>query len=152
MLHQMINSIQHPFSAIVIGPPKSGKTHLIRYLIQEMVMRKDRSFDYIIVFSRTAGVNNSFGYLPYRYVHSTYQPEMLQAVIDTQESRIGQGQPSQCLLILDDVVGMVSWQNQVIDQLWSTYRHWDMSIIISTQYVYKIPPLIRESVDRAFIF
>ena len=55
-------------------------------------------------------------------------------------------------LILDDMLPAGALQSQTFVNLFTQYRHFNISVIVATQYVFKVPPTIRECCTMCVIF
>jgi hypothetical protein len=142
--------ISVPSITILSASPKCGKSHLIKYLIKDLCIRG--AFDYGVVICPTALNNNEYDFIPRGYLHTQYSEEIITALMDYQSRAIAQGTPKRAFLILDDCLGSVNFRKTVITKLVTTYRHHNITILMSTQYINKIPPEIRECATYAIVF
>ena len=141
-----------PFQIILYGAKHSGKSVLLKYLTWHY---RDY-FAYIVVFCGTSDVNESYSYLPSKYVYSEYKPDVLRNIIEKQSKFKKQGKNVHALIIWDDCLGQgFDWRKEKdseLVKLASSNRHYNISIAISTQSPKMIPPVFRANVDFAFIF
>lgn len=143
----MLN-ITIPSLCIICGKPASGKSYVIRYLMS--CYRK--KFDYGIIFSNTAAFNNGFDYVPQQYVHSAYSERPIKNLMELQKGLIQKGVRKRAFIIFDDCLSG-EFNSDVMNSLVSQFRHYLITVIISTQYCYKaLTPLIRECCTYACIF
>jgi len=56
------------------------------------------------------------------------------------------------LLVFDNFIGLVNWKAPIVDEVFSTHRHNNVSILVATQYPNKLPTLIRKVSWQACIF
>jgi ABC-type dipeptide/oligopeptide/nickel transport system ATPase component len=137
----------------IIGTCGSGKSFLLRNLIYQF-SKKDM-FKFGIVFTGTS-FNTDYQFMPDGAVHSDYSEAKLEKYISRLRSwlEVNQGQklpPN--FLILDDLLGRIKINSNIFNNLISTFRHFNMTIFITSQYFVKnISTLLRELTDVAFIF
>ncbi len=139
-----------PGFSILVGKPASGKTYLLNYLL--MLDHPDYNkdpFRYGVVFTTTKFNRHYESLLPAEYVHSKYQPEVLQNLLDIQASTEGK---HRAFVIFDDCLDQKGFASQLFTNLSTCYRHYKLDIFILTQYVYKIPPVVRECSTRVAVF
>ena len=58
---------------------------------------------------------------------------------------------------MDDIIGSntIDWEKRKqneLSRLWAANRHWNLSIIVVTQSLKRVPRLLRDNVDYACIF
>src|SRR5579884_407207 len=135
-----------PSVHLMVAAPGSGKSHLIKYLIYTLA--HSRQVDYFVVFCGTT-FNEGYDFLPKNYVYSSYDEETLAYYLQQQinnRKTIG--------IVFDDCVGFEqSLRNSpVLNKLITEHRHYRALVFIATQYLYKLPPVIRESCAYYWIF
>ena len=136
--------IYFPSINLLIGTPGSGKSYMIKSLIFQTSLKKQ--FDYIVVFCNTSF--DGYKFLPQEYVHNVYDENIMNNIIKIQIKN-----PSaKCLIILDDVVGSINFNTNLWRKIVSQFRHYNMSLFFSVQYIKSIPPLVRECANFCFIF
>ena len=133
-----------PGLAIIAGTCSSGKSHLIEFIAKSMFLNK--KIDYIIVITMTP---NDYEWLDERFVHKQYSNDLLARILKKQRET-----DYKLLLIFDDMIGALDFNSKLITILTTEYRHFGggISIIFATQYIYKIPPTIRETANRCILF
>lgn len=137
--------ITHGF-VIMSGKPKSGKTHLLKYIVYQ----HRYTFDRIImatpsIFSDPEDV----AFLDSRGI--TF-PCGIDEIIDIYNEQMMNSDKS-LLLILEDMLDQIDMRNKVWGRLISTHRHINCSLIITTQYMKKsCSPVMRNMITEAFIF
>lgn len=128
---------------LLVAPPGSGKTSLIKFEIFKGAQKK--SYNLIVIFTSTPSdyddVINS------DYIYTRFSEDALARIMRYQRDN-----PScKTLLIFDDMVGAMNFNSDLINQLVTQYRHYNLGVVIATQYCKKIPPTTRESCTKAFI-
>lgn len=141
MIHFDIPSVH-----LMVAAPKSGKSHLIKYLVYRLA--KSRRIDYCVVFCGTT-FNNNYNYLPKNYVFSNYNEDVLSQIMQQQ-----QNSNKIVCLIFDDCVSFEQMfrHSQLFNKLITEHRHYKALIFIATQYINKVSPTIRECCGYYWIF
>ena len=138
--------IKYPSITIINGNPGSGKSHLTKYLLYSAFCKQ--SVDYPVIFTNTHG---DYEYIDPKYVNY-YSEDRLRQVLATHVSDY---KAKHLLLVFDDVLDSVNWNSRLLLGLITRYRHFfdsRISLIISTQYINKIPPFIRECGSYVVLF
>jgi len=131
-----------PNITLINAPPQSGKTYLIKYILTDLF--KTKKVKYGIVFT-TTNFTDSYDFIPENYVHSLYNEDIIKNLMEIQVNQIKENKKADpCFLVFDDMIGSIKFNSNIIKKLFSTFRHYNILIIISTQYLFSIPPLIRE--------
>jgi regulator of replication initiation timing len=144
---------------IAVGSPKSGKTHLCRYIYEKY---KEKFF-YTIAFTPTV---EDYEYLKEepektriiditpdnasRKLENTKLNKTLSNLIELAKQK--QASKKIICLIIDDGIGCINWSNAIFFQLYTRFRHLNFFILITTQYLYSIPPVLRTCVFGGFLF
>lgn len=139
-------NIEIPSLIICAGKPKSGKSHLIKYIIYKY----RHKFQYGIVMCKTS-FNDGYDYIPEDFVHSKYDENKIKNLMKLQSKLIENGIINDCFLILDDCL-TCDYNKELFTDLITQYRHYHITVIISTQYIYKVNPTIRECANYAMLF
>ena len=142
-------NITIPGFVILCGTQGQGKSHVIRYL---MYLNRKR-FDWGICFCNTdfSGLSG-FDYIDSRFVHPKYNEKALINLKNIQKKSIESGNPSSAFVIFDDCLFGDQWKSQEFQSLMTQLRHYRVTVIISTQYPQKIPPMFREQAFQAIMF
>jgi hypothetical protein len=140
-------NLKPPFVASIFGSPSSGKSHLIKYFTASLYKRK--LIDYVVVMTGTPFTDFYTDFVDSQYV-LTYSDANLGKILAKAQQLVPQKKT--WLLILDDLLGSANWNKPIMSKLFSCHRHFGISILLTSQYVAKIPPLIRECSWYAFIF
>ena len=113
------------------------------------------TFAKITVFCPSA-LSGFYNFLPKKYVHPDYSPEVMNAIIAEQETYKKANKTVHQLVVFDDCIGSESmaWEKRTteLSRMWISQRHWNISIICVTQSLKKIPRVLRDNVDFACIF
>ena len=130
--------IQIPSLIIIAGKPKSGKSYLIKYLMYQM----RKKFDYGIVFTRTQ-FTHDMNYISPEYVHNNYYEDKLKNLMKIQSEVVRMGLNKQAFVLFDDCLS-TEFSSQLFIDLITQHRHFKITPILSTQYLFKLNPTIRE--------
>lgn len=143
--------VKFPTILLVVGFCESGKSYAIQYTV-----RTTPIFDFVVVISSTAKMNDDYGFLKelglkHRVYDSRELTNILDYVMKIQEKNIKEGNKVNVLIILDDVMGALQ-NSKVFARLASCYRHFLISLIISTQYCNSQTTYIRELASYIYVF
>jgi hypothetical protein len=139
-------NITLPSIIIVAGKPGSGKSHLIKYWFYT----NRNNFDYGIVLTKTS-FDNGYNFIPKEFVHPDYDENKISSLMKLQANLIKEGIYKKAFLVLDDCLTK-DFNYQVFQDLVTQSRHYNITLVISTQYIYKVNPTIRECANYAIIF
>ena len=141
--------IVRPAFTILLGKPASGKSHLLKYLLLlDHLDDNDDPIQYAIVFTNTKFNHQWTELFPQEYVHPHYDPAVLQALMDIR----AENSHNRVAVIFDDCLDQKAFASQLFLNLSTQYRHFNINLFISTQYLYRIPPVVRECASRVAIF
>lgn len=126
-----------PFLWILCAKPKQGKSVAIRECIYELARNDVINNAWII--SPTAAINGDYDFLPSSAIIKTQSVDIIDKIIKFQEQN-PKSRPS--LLVFDDCAAKFPWKR--IEQLFMNHRHYNLSIIVATQYINKVTPTIRQ--------
>lgn len=152
-IHTDLPSI--PFTMACIGPSRSGKSNLIRNLMEREEMFKD-IFDYIFIFCPSIDLNNDFENIetPYKFNH--YSEDIVKDIMDKQRDVImkyGKKQAPDLLFIFDDLFDNKSFtHSNLINRLCMRGRHSCISIIASGQKFSALPRSARLNLTHLCIW
>lgn len=131
-----------PNITLVCAGPNSGKSYLCKYILQDLF--KNNKLKYGIVFCATS-FNQSYDFLPKKYIYSQYDENKLIQFINLQIGQIKKsGKAEPAFIIFDDMIGSINFTSPLFNKLITTYRHYNILLIFTTQYLFKIPPVLRE--------
>ena len=140
-----------PYLMVICGRQGSGKSHLINWLMRENSL-SDTAFDYGIVITNTA-FEGSFPYIPQKYIFETFNPETVENLMNIQKKNVEKGIHKQAFILFDDALDdPEQWTSPCIKRLTTQLRHYDISIIISTQYPHLVPPRVRANCMYSLFF
>jgi len=149
--------------AIYYGLRRSGKTTMLKHMLNEMKERLDDHKVYL--FSTTAELNSDYEYIPKKakYYNVAEIEQDLGKIINEQKGAIkrfnegeeGAEEPTPILVILDDCVSEESIRHcPSLNTLAVAGRHIHISVVILSQVVTgsgSVPPIIRTQCDAIFV-
>ena len=95
---------------------------------------------------------SGFDYIDKRFVHPKYNEAALVNLKNIQKKAIESGKSPSAFVIFDDCLFGNQWRSKEFQSLMTQLRHYRVTVIISTQYPQKIPPLFREQTFQAIMF
>lgn len=144
--------LKPPYLMVINGKQGAGKSVLIKYLMRENMLSPEK-FDYGVVFSNTAWENGSWNFLPQEYVYEEYNENALQNLMKLQKYHLKNGVKTSAFVIFDDCLDdKDQFCSEVLKKLSVQLRHYNISLIISTQYPHLVPPRFRSNAMHAAFF
>lgn len=149
------NLPEPPFSMTIIAPRKSGKTVVIDNLLNRLLWdyneegRKKPYFMYTVLCSPTAGMDASLNLKYVDKLFTTYTDYVVQHVIEVAEEF---EYKFPILLILDDILGLMPKFGSDLAYFITRNRHYNISVIITSQVFKGMAPVIRENTSNWVIF
>ena len=142
------------FVLTLVGPRSSGKSVVINNLILREEMMRGLYSD-IIIISPTIYSDSSSRYLIHEVgkdnVYEAYSEQIIQELINSVKDK-EKHEREMKLIVLDDVIGSIPKYNSLVYNLTSKARHWSISMIISTQNLRELPPVVRNNTTNWAFF
>lgn len=141
-----------PCILLCVGFCGGGKTVAITYTIKTL-----KAFDFVVVLSSTSEFNGDYDFLKdmpgvsSRIYNASNCNDMFAKIMKIQEIAKKKGDMKRVCIVCDDVMGVLS-NSKVFAKLASTYRHFNISIFITTQFVNNSTTYIRELANYVFVF
>lgn len=145
---------QPQFLCLLIGSVRSGKTN---YLVNALRNEKDfygpHYWDYYKIISNTLCNDTKGKYFTdaFRDCEDHYTDNMIKDLIAQQKKYPRDEMPSM-LILLDDILSRDFKKTNDISMLSSKFRHYEMSIFLSTQSFRSIGTIIRNNATDILIF
>ena len=135
--------IEVPFRMSVASKSNSGTTHLVSELTKQLLACGKVYM--VFVQSNTHGVNNDYAFLPAK-CRGRFDPKKLDELFQHQ-AKTPQEQRKQVLVILDDVLGDRSAENnEAIMSFYARGRHANISVILNSQVANRVlSPAVKEN-------
>jgi septin family protein len=145
-----------PFSMIVGGPSKSGKSNLIKNLLQDKYYLRAFDTDSIFIFCPSIDLNDDYEYIETRYKFNEFSESKLREIMSKQEDVVknfGKKRTKHLLIILDDCFDNPSFaHSNVVQRLFMRSRHSLISVICSGQKLSSVPRGARLNTNYLIIF
>lgn len=158
--------IKDDATCIFFGKRRTGKSFMTRHLLYA---KRDR-FPFGVVFTKTKFNGFWQQYVPERFVHVGYKPQVLEKILNRQRpiaEKIKQGVLKEVVkprnkgeinpyffVIFDDVIsdGEVLRRDPLLQTLFTEGRHLKIPVFFCSQYAKGVGPVVRANCDYAFIF
>lgn len=145
-------SLSKPLKALhmFIGTSKSGKSFLMRYMLTSMLKRKQLKFGIVFTSSKH---NGGYDWLPDKYVYAHFSMERLHKYLNFLKAKRAEGKKiPDNFIVLDDIINSIPQKSGVWQEFICTYRHYNITLLVTTQFITKCDPTLREQADFAYIF
>lgn len=135
---------------VVIGKPGSGKSSLIKVIINQF---RDR-IPVCKAISGSEEANPFYSkFIPPIYVSTEFDEDELQRFIDRQKKCKLECPNPNAFLVIDDCSDDPKMLSRpVMQNLFKNGRHYSMLLLVGLQYSMDIKPTIRQCIDYVFIF
>src|ERR1044072_2049641 len=136
---------------LFVGSSYSGKTHLLQNVLIDML--DSGKFKFGVVFCSTI-FNNGWEMFDEKIVLSRFTSEWLEAYLELILKRCtknGKFKPEPSFMIFDDMIGQIDLMDPFIQWFLSVFRHFGITLFISTQFINRISTLHREQANYAFV-
>lgn len=125
---------------------RGGKSHSIKYA----VCINKHKLKYGLVFSNTSFRQDNFDYIPKEFKRLRYNPEDLKKLLEIQKKS---GCKYTAYVIFDDCISEPTmWDEPTLVEAVTQSAHYNLWVIISTQGVNKVRPIVREGAFQVSIF
>jgi hypothetical protein len=115
-------------------------------------MCKSKSFNWVLVISPTSFCEGVWSaVVGVDHVREVFDETEIESIIDQQAAIRSRGGSNPGLLVLDDCIASVPWSSPLWTRLACAGRHYELTIWISSQYYYKLPPVLRSNADTQYI-
>ncbi len=141
-------NLELPGLYMICGLQGGGKSHLIRYIMYQNRAR----FDCGIVFTNTGFVDGNFDYVDKRFVHLQYNEQVLKNLKEIFKKQIESGKHPRGYVIFDDCISGKQWRSPELISLVTQVRHYNITVIISTQYPKAILPMYHANTFKVLMF
>jgi hypothetical protein len=141
------------FVLYISAPRRSGKSTLLVNLLTRPEFYRNK-FDKIYIFSQTIYLDGTWGkvlsLLPKEQIFEEFDPEKIMQIID--RNREGQ----KILIVVDDCIGDAGFKkldsSDVLTLISTRGRHFNVSLIVSSQAVSAVSSHFRKNTDCIIVF
>jgi len=137
---------------LLVAKRNSGKSYLLKYL----VMCERKKFSKIFVICPTERVNKFYSNIVsdeciFDDYHEDWAESLIKKMTEINSNKPN-NQRKNILLIIDDCIAFMNMhQSPSLKKLFSMGRHLNISLMITTQYLKSISPLIRNNTDYLYV-
>jgi hypothetical protein len=146
--------ISHPFTMNILAPSRSGKSVVITNLLYNKDFNFKKRFDKIIFISPTILIDPSLEFArddeDIIHIHEQKYLDNLDSVIENIFEKQKEDPEESTLLIIDDA--LLYLRSKALMYATTRNRHYNLSIIISSQAYKKIDPVIRNNATHWLLF
>jgi hypothetical protein len=133
---------------LICGKRESGKSQLLRYIISNNLSK----FKAVFLFCPTERINNFYkGLIKEHNIFDEYNEMWIEDLMNKMiEANAGKkdNDASHVLLILDDCGSDTQFsKSKTFKQIATRGRHLKISVIMTAQYLYQLPPIARSNCD-----
>ena len=143
------HTIKTPNLSLFLGRRNTGKSTLMIHLLRTLC--RAQKFAWVRVYSPTAFTGVWGAIVGHEHVFDTFDTEELEAILEAQASIKSRGGDCQGCIILDDALGSVSFQDSLWTRIACAGRHYGLTVWISAQHLFKLPPVIRSNADYTYV-
>ena len=141
-------------SIVLAGKRRSGKNVLCKSIAFNYFRGKVKN---CFVFSPTAEIAiNGYDYIPFEFRYTEVDIDVIDRIMKRQEYLIRNNPKGdyRILIFIDDIISSNdAKQQKILDRLFISARHFQISLIVSYQYIKKdFSPVQRDNVDVIFVF
>jgi hypothetical protein len=144
----------HPFRVIFFAPSYSGKTTQITNMLKNKDFTKQFKKN-IFIFSPTSFSDKSYKDLvKEENIFEDYDEKIIEDIMDESKTLIKENKGKKkhpILLILDDAITDIS-RNGILNKIFTKGRHFDISIMVSTQQAKLCTPCMRLNQSHMVLF
>lgn len=143
-----------PTTFLLVGRPRSGKSHMVKYLLQQFFTKIPHKCQFGIVFAAKATLCE-YDYLPEKSLIEGYSEQFLMKYLDNlTEHKKKTGKPiPHNFIVFDDLVGLLESNTGAFVNFITTFRKTNTSVFIATQYLNRnISPTVRVCIFNAILF
>jgi hypothetical protein len=122
----------------------------MQHILSGMLTRKELKFG--IVFSGTK-FNGAYEWLPDKRVYGEFDMDVLQKYLQFLVKIKNSGKPIPSnFIVLDDIISSINQKSKQWKSFIAAFRHYNVTLFVTTQHVNQCEPLLREQADYAYIF
>jgi hypothetical protein len=126
----------------------SGKSVLLRWLL----IQERKKFNAVFLISPTEQINHFFSKVIHpKHIINSFSEKWVSDFLKKMTEINKEKKPEQqkkVLLIFDDIaIDTVFHKSQAMKTLFCRGRHFNIAVIVTAQYLYQIPPILRNNAD-----
>jgi hypothetical protein len=150
-----------PFRFLLVAPSGKGKTNFLISLIIRKEFYRDFFQNRVYIFSKSILADRIFTALPRSILSNSFDHfdiDVLASIFETQKNEIdenGKTRNNTMLIVLDDFIQNITNRSgppTLLEELYMRGRHYNISIIITSQMYMLIPKPIRLNCTALVLF
>lgn len=138
---------------LLVGKVRASKSTIISNLLLNDSFYNDM-FDDVTIISQTASQDVTSRFLVDKYsenVFNDYDDNIVKSIVESQKEFSKEDMPARCIII-DDCIGAEGLgRGSYLWYLCSRYRHYNLTLIITTQVFKYCPPVLRANCSDLLI-
>ena len=138
-----------PNLSLFLGRRNTGKSTLMIHLLRTLC--KAQKFAWVRVYSPTAFTGVWGAIVGEDNVEAVFDADELESILESQAGIRSRGGKNEGLIILDDCLGAVSFQDSLWTRIASSGRHYGLSFWVSAQHIFKLAPVIRSNACYTYV-
>jgi hypothetical protein len=150
--------ISHPFTMCIHAPSRSGKSVVISNFLYNEEFNFKKRFDKVIFISPTILIDKTLEYAKddddvvkiYEDEYLENLDDVLTTILHNQKKDHDKEEDKSVLLILDDC--LMYLKGKGLSYLATKNRHYNISMILTTQYYKSLAPVIRANATHWLLF
>ena len=149
-IHSTLPDLEAGFTLGIIMPRGQGKDTIISNLLLSPNFLNRQNYDFCFIFSPTIRQDTTGVHLRKYFsntIYSEYDDNVIKQIIDFQKSHDVKDMPK-TIIVLNDSCG---FNTPYLDYLCTRSRHYNTSIIISTQKVKDVRPVVRNNLTDVIL-
>ena len=143
------HTIKTPNLSLFLGLHNTGKSTLMIHLLRTLC--KAQKFAWVRVYSPTAFTGVWGAIVGEDNVEAVFDADELESILESQAGIRSRGGKNEGLIILDDCLGAVSFQDSLWTRIASSGRHYGLSFWVSAQHIFKLAPVIRSNACYTYV-
>lgn len=141
--------INTPGVLLINSKTQGGKSHLMHCIMYN----HKKKFGWGLSFSQSGFNAKNLSYVPGRFKHIRYKPEILRAALIEQAKVIeAGGKPPLVYFIFDDAITDIDPEDKVLKEAVTQTFHYNIFIVITTQSINAMPTWVRENAFQICLF
>lgn len=135
---------------VLSGKRRTGKSWWIRDYLY--TYRHVFSYGYIFAHTKFNAFYQKF--FPNHLIISEFSPEIMYEIFEIQKNRVTKrGESTEIFIVFDDIISDSSMRYQdMVTRLATEGRHYNITVLFSTQYYKGIGPMLRLNADKFVLF
>ena len=136
----------------LVGKRCSGKSFMLKHILQY----EAHKFAKIFCICPTESINHFYSdIIPANCIYESYSEEWGTQLIEKLTAVNSNKKPEEqkkVLLIIDDLIADLDFHHsKTLRNFYSRGRHYGIALLVTTQYLNSLPPLIRNNSDYVFV-